>query len=104
MTATWTLNMIWWVTAIEIPALAGLFWLIWRLRNDWERQVERDRRHGYQADERRRADLAAFKLEVAQSYASLSAMKDLEIRLTDHLLRIEKKLDQVALSPAPGRG
>ncbi|MGO1121209.1 hypothetical protein ACTL6U_21135 [Rhodovibrionaceae bacterium A322] len=99
MVLTEELDLFWWISVVELPALAGLFWLNWRLRRDWERQVAEDRQRFSQADERSRAALSAFKLEVAQSYASLSAMKDLEHRLTSHLLRIEKKLDQAALPP-----
>lgn len=65
----------WWVTVIELPALGGLFWLIWRTREA----------------------LMAFKLEVAQTYAARREMRELEGRLTSHLLRIEAKLDTTAL-------
>ena len=40
-----------------------------------------------------RESLSAFKLEVAKSYASMACLKDVEIRLTRHLQRIEDKLD-----------
>ena len=39
--------------------------------------------------------LADFKLHVARNYVSVNYLKDVENRLTDHLLRIEKKLDGV---------
>jgi hypothetical protein len=39
--------------------------------------------------------LAEFKLEVARGYASIGYIKDVENRLTAHLLRIEGKLDGV---------
>ena len=45
----------------------------------------------------RRDALAAFKLEVAKSYASISDMRELEDRLVAHLLRIEAKLDTTAM-------
>lgn len=32
-------------------------------------------------------------MEVAQRYASIGYLKDVETRLTEHLLRIEAKLD-----------
>ena len=38
-----------------------------------------------------------FRLEVAKSYAQASDVKELEGRLTSHLLRIEAKLDTTAL-------
>ena len=41
--------------------------------------------------------LSAFKLEAAKSYASISDLKELELRLVAHLLRIESKLDKTAM-------
>jgi len=41
-------------------------------------------------------DLAEFKLDVAKNYASQAALKETEQRLTDHLVRIEHKLDRFA--------
>ncbi len=91
----WTLDLMWWVTAVELPALAGLFWLIWRGRQEADAETE-DLRRGLEAGlSAAREQLAAYKLEVAKSYASLSALKDVERRLTEHLVRIESKLDVV---------
>src|SRR3546814_13756971 len=36
MTDTWTADIAWWITAVELPTLGGLFWLIWRTRRDGE--------------------------------------------------------------------
>lgn len=68
-------NFLWWLSAIEIPVLSGLFWMIWRLKSE----------------------LSDYKIEVANSYAKSSAVMQLENRLTSHLLRIEIKLDVTAL-------
>lgn len=65
----------WWITAIEIPALAGLLALILRMRET----------------------LAAEKLEAMRVFATVSAVRELEARLVSHLLRIEAKLDTTAL-------
>jgi len=93
MQQPWTLDMIWWVTAVELPALAGLFWLAWRTRSDAESALD-DTRHDFEAGlSLVRDKLSAFKLEVAKSYASISYLKEVERRLTHHLLRIEDKLD-----------
>ena len=51
-----------------------------------------------------REALAAFKLEVAKSYAALSDLRETEDRLTGHLLRIEDKLDMTALKTAALKG
>jgi len=89
----WDIDLIWWITAVEIPALAGLFWLIWRGRNDWQDSLMRLHHLLEEGIDEHRDTLAAFKLEVAKSYASIALLKDVEIRLTKHLQRIEDKLD-----------
>ncbi len=96
MTAT-SLDVIWWITVVEIPALTGLWWLVWRTRRDQEDALERHRQRLDTALIQLREALAAYKLEVAKTYASTTQMKDLERRLTDHLLRIEAKLDSQSL-------
>ena len=93
MPTTWSADLIWWISGVEIPALAGLFWLFWRTRRDvddgldeCERRIERGLADAREA-------LGAYKLEVAKSYASIALLKEVEARLTGHLIRIEKKLD-----------
>ena len=78
----WAPDLMWWITVVELPALAGLFVLIWRARRELESAI------GETAE-----DLADFKLDVAKNYASQAALKETEQRLTDHLVRIEQKLD-----------
>ncbi len=68
-------NFLWWLSVIEAPALSGLFWMIWRLKNE----------------------LSDYKIEVANHYAKIGEVLQLENRLTSHLLRIEAKLDVTAL-------
>lgn len=80
------LDPLWWISVVELPALAGLFVMQQRLRRDVE-ALGLDTREA----------LSDFKLEVARTYASLDHMKDVEVRLTEHLLRIEAKLDQAAV-------
>jgi hypothetical protein len=43
-----------------------------------------------------RDDLNEFKLEVARTYVPLSLIRDLDSRLSLHLVRIEEKLDEVS--------
>ena len=90
-------DLVWWISAFDLPAMAGLFWLIWRTRRDNEQAVD----HLHNVLERRsdqlRDALGAFKLEVAKTYASHTDLRDLETRLVAHLLRIESKLDSTAL-------
>ncbi len=68
-------SAMWWISVIEIPALGGLFALIMGVMRD----------------------VSNFRLFVAQHYASFMQTRELEQRLTAHLLRIEAKLDATAL-------
>jgi len=79
-------DLSWWVTAVEIPILSSLFWLFWKNKNDVDRSILFVRK-----------ELMEFRIEVATSYAQASDVKELEGRLTSHLLRIEAKLDTTAL-------
>ncbi|WP_207460162.1 hypothetical protein [Azospirillum sp. SYSU D00513] len=87
------LDLGWWITAVELPAISGLFWLIGRLRKDAETAMETLRGRAEEGQAQLREALAAYKLEVAKSYVSVSTLKDVEQRLTGHLLRIEHKLE-----------
>jgi len=89
-----TLNLIWWITAVELPVLAGLFWLGWRTRRDLETALDDAHHEADTGIAFLREKLSTFKLEVAKSYASISYLKEVERRLTHHLLRIEDKLDR----------
>jgi len=82
-----------WITAFELPALAGLFWLAWRIKRDGEAALARLSARLDRELERLREALAQHKLDVATGYASLAALQSVEERLTAHLLRIEAKLD-----------
>ena len=86
-------NPLWWISAVEIPALAGLLWLIWRTRRESEKSHSLARNQCAAAGSDLRERLSAYKLEVAKGYASIACLKDVEARLTAHLLRIEAKLD-----------
>lgn len=89
-------DLIWWATAIQLPALGGLFWLALKTRDDFEARMADVEREAMAQAADQRQELAHYKLEVATTYASLAQVKDVEIRLTEHLLRIEAKLDQAA--------
>lgn len=94
---SFTKDLVWWITVVDLPAMAGLFWLIWRTRQENDRVTD----HLHQLIETRsdqlRDALNAFKLEVAKNYAAQTDLRALEKRLVDHLLRIEEKLDATAL-------
>ena len=91
------INMVWWITVVDIPALTGLFFMIWRTRRD----TETARQHLQDMLDARtsqlREGLNAYKLESAKTYARASDLDALEERLITHLVRIEAKLDTTAL-------
>ena len=102
MQETWTIDFIWWITVVELPALAGLFWLNWRNRRDADTAVD-DTRHQFETGHMMlRESLAAYKLEVAKTYVSIDHLKDVESRITHHLFRIENKLDTTGRSAQGG--
>lgn len=76
----------WWVAVVEIPAITGLFWMIWNTRRENALEL---RQLG--------DDLNDHKLDVARNYARTGDLRELEGRITSHLLRIEAKLDVTAL-------
>jgi len=104
MQIPWTPDLVWWITVVEMPALAGLFWLIWRTRRDLEDAVDDARHETDTGLSFMRESLAAYKLEVAKSYASIPYLKEVERRLTGHLVRIENKLDTPRLNRGQGGG
>ena len=95
----------WWISAVEAPIVAALFWMIHGLRKDLHDRIDRSAERESEAVSRTRDDLANFKLEVARSYVPLSLIRDVDRRLSQHLLRIEGKLEEVGRAGAfAGRG
>ena len=87
------IDLLWWISVIEVPVMAGLFWLIRKVQSDCNETLERIRRSSETGLAQAREGLAAYKLDVAQSYASITYLKEVEKRLTNHLLRIEAKIN-----------
>lgn len=75
-------QLIWWITAVDIPLVTAFVVTVNRTRQALETRIQQLNDH-----------LTAYKLEVAQNYASINHVKDLESRVIAHLLRIETKLD-----------
>ncbi len=88
-------DWLWWATAVEIPTVAGLFWLFLKYKKDAEKECNCTKTRFDNSLSDIKENIASYKLEVAKSYASIAYLKDVENRLTNHLLRIEKKLDVV---------
>lgn len=91
------LNLAWWVSAVELPALGGLFVLIWRARAEADSRLDEVDHKVEAAGSQMREALAAYKLEVAKTYATTGTLREVERRLTEHLVRIEAKLDAVGV-------
>ena len=86
------INLSWWISVVEIPLFMGGFWIlknnIYLLENyikDIEAKSKKDVINLIES-------LASFRVDVAVNYASISCLKDVENRLTAHLLRIEEKI------------
>ncbi len=90
-----TIEPTWWITAIELPVMAALFWMIHGLRSDVQARIERGDARDTDALIRTREDLSEFRIEVARTYVPLSLIREVDQRLSGHLLRIEQKLEQV---------
>ena len=86
----------WWITAVEAPIVAALFWMIHGLRKDLHERIDRADERDSEAVGRTRDDLSEFKLEVARTYVPLSLIRDVDRRLSAQLLRIEEKLEAAA--------
>lgn len=90
-------GLIWWITAVDLPALSGLLWLVFHSKREADQAIGELHETLDVRSHQLREALSSFKLEVAKSYASVTDMKDLESRIVSHLLRIEAKLDRTAL-------
>jgi hypothetical protein len=86
----------WWITAVEAPIVAALFWMIHGLRRDLQERIDRSDVRESEALGRARDELSEFKLEVARTYVPLSLIRDLDRRFSSHLMRIEAKLDSMS--------
>ena len=88
-----TIDLIWWITAVELPVLAGLAFWVWRNQRHQEAALARQTREFQAMHSRMQIDLASYKQTAQRTYAAQAALRDVERRLTQHLLRIEEKLD-----------
>jgi len=83
------------VMVIQTKLLCVLFWMLHGIRRELDHRIERGDMRSTDGLSRTRDELAAFKLEVARTYVPLSLMRGVDQRITDHLLRIEAKLEEV---------
>ena len=83
-----------WIVFVEVPAFFALVLYVIRVSKNLHLCLEEDRALLANKYQILNEKLALYKLEVAQRYASVAYLKDVEARLTNHLIRIEKKLDR----------
>ena len=88
-----SMDIIAWITTIEIPILTAVIAYAHRAKNQFEKRLEHIHDDLSVDINSVRSALMNYKLEVAQKYASIAYLRDVEARLTNHLIRIEKKLD-----------
>ena len=92
----------WLAAAVDTPFMALLAWMLHSLRRSMAQRpdgeaAEPGAQQQHQAAlERTRDELSAFKLEVARTYVPLSLIREVDGRLTAHLIRIEQKLDEAS--------
>lgn len=82
-----------WVTMIEVPIFLALFRMLNKYRGKAEEEIMDLKGTQEQKLSVCKEALSEFKIHVARNYVSINYLKDVESRLTEHLLRIEKKLD-----------
>ncbi len=99
MEAALPVELGWWITAVEIPILTALFWLILRGRKETDTAMHDVVSRSDNGDHALREALTAYKLEVAKTYATLVSVKEIERQMIHHLVRIEAKLDAAAFRP-----
>ncbi|WP_439549272.1 hypothetical protein [Falsiroseomonas sp.] len=81
--------------ASDAPLALLMLWMVHVLRRDLMARPEPPAAPAPPVSSAR-DDLAEFKLEVARTYVPLSLIRDLDSRLSLHLVRIEEKLDEVS--------
>ena len=86
------INLSWWISVVEIPLFVGGFWLLKNSINILEKYVKDVEAKSEKDVVNLIESLASFRVDVAVNYASISCLKDVENRLTAHLLRIEEKV------------
>ena len=94
------LDMTTWLTAIMLPVLGGLFWMIQGVKKDLQHRVDELARRKLDALMALRDELSGHKLDVARGYAPLHAIRDLDRRISMQLVRIENKLERLGARPS----
>lgn len=97
-----TISWVWWITVVEIPLLGALFWLVHHSRREADRALMKVYGQVQSNFSTVLQNVAQSRVEVARHYATGNDLKDVEKRLTNHLLRLENRITY-AMASAPGR-
>ena len=95
MSDEWTISLVWWITAVEVPVFGCLFWITHHGRREAERALMKVYSEVQGNLNMVLENLAHSKLEVARLYATIADLKDVEKRLSDHLLRLDGRLTYI---------
>lgn len=79
------------VSLVAVPAVLGAYWLAWSARQKAEDGEARALQKASDAEAR----LSAFMIEVAQKYASVAYLKDVESRLLQSLAKVESSVEKL---------
>lgn len=85
------MDLQWWIAVIGVPGVGSIMWLIFKVKNDAEREAKAAERRLQTLSD----DLHNFKLRTAETYATLVYMKDVEHRIMGQLEKIDDKLERV---------
>jgi hypothetical protein len=87
-----TLSLSWWISVVELPVFAGMFWIFRNNINYLEKCIRVNEENAKKEIIGVIESISSFRVDIAMNYASISYIKDVENRLTAHLLRIEDKI------------
>ncbi len=90
-------DYLWLVTGMDIPMLMTMIWLAIKYYKETEKRLNDVEKLFETIRGNFEQKLLDYKLHVANEYARLSMVKEMEMRVVSHLLRIESKLDVTAL-------
>jgi len=77
---------------VEIPVFAAIFTAFGARMKALDAAIRKNDEKTTRGERNLAEQLSAFRVEVAMTYASISYIRDVEERLTSHLIRIEEKI------------
>lgn len=88
---------LWLISGIDIPMLMTMLWLAVKYYKETEQRLNELEKIYETLKGQFEQKLLDYKLHVANEYARITTLKEMERRVVSHLLRIENKLDVTAL-------